>query len=717
MRQVYCLLPMVFSYPVWYLALCASIGLLLALALYFRDRNLAEAGWRRWVSLLALLRCLSVTAIAILLLSPVLRYKQIDKEKPIVLLAVDNSASLNRAMDSVQLEQIRVQLEQIRQDLDEDFEVRAFRFDEALKESDYESLEFGGSSTDLSSVLDGLYDRFSGRNVGALVLASDGIYNTGSNPAYSGRRLPAPIFTIALGDTAVRRDLVISRTYANKLVYLGDRFSLRVDWKALESRGMDSRLKVERIRNGRAELLDQRSVNIAGNLYDADEEFVLEANETGVLQFRVSIDPVDGESTRVNNARDVFVDVLDARQKILILAHAPHPDIAAFQQALEKNRNYEIEVALASDVVNTNKVTPTDFDLIVLHQLPTLMFPSSELLSQVQEENIPALFVLGSMTNLEALPQAQNLVRIRAGRGASTNDVQGTFNPDFPLFQIDPKVASEIRALPPLKAPFGDYRTGPEGVTLLTQRIGTVDTQYPLLVFGQGSRARTGVLTGEGIWRWRLIDYLENGSHEHVDELISKTVQYLSVKGDRRQFRTTLDKRVYGENERIEFGAELYNESYDPVNTPDVDLVISEIMQDTGGRDFEYRFDRRGNTYELDAGSLPPGSYRYRAATSLGGENFSSEGIFSVAPLQLESVRLRADHGLLAELSASSNGLLISSDQIADIPELLGNRKEIRPVLRESVRTREVIHLKYIFFGLLTLLGLEWFLRKLSGGY
>ena len=124
------------------------------------------------------------------------------------------------------------------------------------------------------------------RTVGALVLASDGIYNTGSNPAYGGRRLPAPIFTVALGDTSVRRDLAITRTYANKLVYLGDRFSLRVDWKALESGGMGSRLKVERIRNGRAELLDQRSVSIAGNLYDADCQRTKACIENGLCRVK-----------------------------------------------------------------------------------------------------------------------------------------------------------------------------------------------------------------------------------------------------------------------------------------------------------------------------------------------------------------------------------------------------------------------------------------------
>ena len=38
-----------------------------------------------------------------------------------------------------------------------------------------------------------MYDLYSNQNLGAIVLASDGIYNEGSNPVYASTRLGAPI--------------------------------------------------------------------------------------------------------------------------------------------------------------------------------------------------------------------------------------------------------------------------------------------------------------------------------------------------------------------------------------------------------------------------------------------------------------------------------------------------------------------------------------------
>ena len=37
----------------------------------------------------------------------------------------------------------------------------------------------------------------------------------------------------------------------------------------------------------------------------------------------------------LNNVKDVFVDIIDGRQKILLLANAPHPDLGAIKNAIE----------------------------------------------------------------------------------------------------------------------------------------------------------------------------------------------------------------------------------------------------------------------------------------------------------------------------------------------------------------------------------------------
>jgi hypothetical protein len=240
-----------------------------------------------------------------------------------------------------------------------------------------------------------------------------------------------------------------------------------------------------------------------------------------------------------------------------------------------------------------------------------------------------------------------------------------------------------------------------------------VNTEYPLLVFGESQGLRVGVLAAEGLFRWRLFDYLDAGNHERFEALVGKSLQYLAVKSDRRNFRTLLAKNLYTGKENIVFQAELYNDSYEPINTPDVDLVVT----DADDKRYEYRFNRQGKGYVLQAGSLPPGSYRYRARCTWNNREFTGEGLFTVAPLQLEALNVTANHGLLAGLSAASGGRFFNNGDLDALADSLRANNNIRPVLHESLQTRSVINLRLLFFLLLALLSAEWLVRKLQGGY
>jgi hypothetical protein len=82
-----------FQYPSWYITFCLLLGLVYALALYFKDNKFTESPtWSRWI--MGTLRFLSVSGIAILLLSPLIRSITEDVKQPIVVLAEDGSQSI-----------------------------------------------------------------------------------------------------------------------------------------------------------------------------------------------------------------------------------------------------------------------------------------------------------------------------------------------------------------------------------------------------------------------------------------------------------------------------------------------------------------------------------------------------------------------------------------------------------------------------------------------
>lgn len=694
-----------FQYPAWYILLCVLLALGYALGLYFRDRTFREQSAQlNW--LLGGLRFLAVFLLSSLLLSPLLKSSQLDTRKPIVILAQDVSESVAAGIGDDEKAAYRQRLEGLADELSSNYELVEYSFGSEVREAI--DTAFNDKVTNISSLLTSLYDLYSNQNLGAVILASDGIYNEGSNPVYASTRLSVPIYTVALGDTTPRRDVVIKRVFHNRIAYLGDQFSIQVDISAQNCAGRNTTLTVYRVEDGDTRQLQRVPVNIDRNDYFQTQELILDANRSGVQRYRVVVGQVEGEASTVNNVKDIFVDVLDARQKILILADSPHPDITALRQSIIENKNYEVTIAYLTDL----QENLAEYDFVIFHQLPSRRFDIGPLIEQLDRLNTSRLFVVGSKTNLSRLNQEQPLVTI-IGDGRNTNEVQARVAPGFNLFNLEERVTDNLPNFAPLIAPFGDFEAAGDAEVLLFQRIGRVDTRYPLWLLGEADGHKVGVFCAEGLWKWRLFDYLQHDDHAIFDELISKTVQFLSIKEDKRRFRVNLSKNIYDENEPIFFDAELYNESYELINEPDVSIVITH----SDGREFGYTFNKSNKAYTLNAGTLPVGNYRFRASVVVNGRELTYDGQFSVQPIQLELYETTADHSMLRLLSEKYGGRLLYPNDLGALPALIREKGTVKPVIYETVRTRAVINLKWIFFLLLGLLSLEWFLRRYFGAY
>jgi hypothetical protein len=348
-----------------------------------------------------------------------------------------------------------------------------------------------------------------------------------------------------------------------------------------------------------------------------------------------------------------------------------------------------------------------------LHNLPSITTDIAAILRVLNEKKTPRLFFGGLQTNFTMLTKIQNLVSINGTDGKNTNDVQPTVAPNFATFTLDPKVVSELPKFNPALAPFGNFAATPTAQTLLFQRIGKIDTKFPLLAVGDDNGIRTGVFMGEGVWKWRLFDFLQHNNHEIFDELFGKTVQYLSLKEDKRKFRVTLDKNIFEENEAVIFGAELYNDNYELVNEPDVAMTV----KNKDNKEFTYNFNKIGKGYTLNAGILPVGNYTFRATTTWNGQPQTFDGQFSVRPIELELFDLTANHAVLRQLSQKFGGEFIAQNNLASIADLIKNKESVKPVIYETTKTRSVINLKWIFALLAALLAVEWFLRRYFGAY
>lgn len=694
-----------FQYPAWFLIFCALLGLGYALLLYYRDSTFREQApaLHRW---LAAFRWITVTLLSTLLLSPLLKSMFTEIKKPVIVLAQDHSESVAAELKGEALEQYKNNWEALKNALSDRYEVHQLAFGDQVREN--VDFNFKDKVTNISELLRGVYDLFNGQNLGAVVIASDGLYNEGSNPAYTDVPLSAPIYTVALGDTIPKRDLIVKRVFHNKIAYLGDKFSIQIDVAAVNLSGKQTVLNVSKNTESGTEQIHSIPINIANNDFFITKEILLDADQPGVVSYIISTAALPGEANTVNNRREIFVDVLDARQKILLLANSPHPDIGALKNTLESNKNYQVSTAYASDA----SVDVGKYDLVVLHNLPSGTNDCASLLKTLDDKRIPRFFIAGMQTNYYALAGAQGLVNIQSN-GLQTDDAQGRVSTQFAGFTLSQRLIEELPKFNPLTSAFGNFAATPQAQVLLHKRIGKVDTEQPLLAFGESNGIKTGILLGEGLWRWRLFDYMQHQSHEIFDELMSKSAQYLSVKEDKRKFRVSLEKNIFNENEPVVFGAELYNDNYELLNEPDVALSV----RNRDGKEFTYTFNKLGKGYTLDIGIFPVGNYTYKATVNFNNQNLYYQGRFSVQPVEIELFETTANHAVLRQLSTKLGGETLFPSQLTSIAEKLKANETVKPVIYHTTQTNPLINLKWIFALLALLLSAEWFLRRYFGAY
>jgi len=677
---------------------CLLAGLLFAWFLYRKTDHLDK----RLRYILFSIRALSVTLILFLLFFPLIRNISYQLEKPVIVIGQDNSLSVGNIYPSgFNKQQYEKDLQQLAQQLSEKYEVKVYHFSDSAGEGfDFSNQ---GKLSNGAGFIARLKDELPDRNIGAVILASDGIFNRGGSPLYDLNNIKASVYTVALGDTIPKKDLIIANINHNNLVYLDNEFTIEVQVQAFESKGGRTTLSV--LDNGKK--IFEQNLEIPSNPFVKNIPVKLKAEKLGIQRYTVQLQPINGEISEKNNAQQIYVEVIDARQKVLIAAAAPHPDIAALREAISSNKHYEVKVGLGDDL---NTILTKDYDLIILYQLPAIQGNARSFMAQLAQNTVPVWYIIGAQSNMTALNQMQNALSFN-GNTSMMQEAYSDVDAGFTAFNLDAGSARKIEGFDPLQAPAGKPVVNGNAAVALRQRIGKVRTESPQLFFINENGRKAGYLIGEGLWRWKLSEAQKDQHADVFNSLISSTVQYLSVKDDKRKFKVYTSKNTFDENEKILINAVLYNDSYVSVNTPDVSIQI----KDQEGKAYSFLFSRTEAAYELDAGTLPAGSYTYTATTTLGNKKYTAQGAFHVHSLIAEYQQTIANHQLLNAMAVQTNGKMYMPQDLSKIVNDIQSNEEIKTLSYEDRKYEELVNFKWVFALIVLLLSIEWFLRKRNG--
>ncbi|WP_425392885.1 hypothetical protein [Ekhidna sp.] len=654
-----------------------------ALGSYFlyTKKKVPWTSTQNWI--LASIRFLAILSLALLLLTPSVRQVTNTVQRPVVAIAVDNSESVparGTGADDILLtiNEIKEQLEDI------DLEVEIINFND--------SADFNYSTSNLTQLLEKATAQTDEKNLRGIILATDGIYNRGSSPLY--KNFITPIYTLGLGDTIPSKDLSISRVLYNKISYLDNETPIRIELR--QNGFLNERVRLQLTENGK--LLDRQELELSKQVQEVT--FNIKSETEGLRHIIASVTPLKDETTLENNRSNIFMEVVDGSQKVLIVANAPHPDIKAIRNTLNETGNYQTDIYIPG--IHDEKPNEI-FDVVIFHGA----FTSG--VKFTPKENPGKWYILSNESSITSVNKSLSFVNIER-RGSQPDKVVGSFNQNFSKFKIED--VSAFEDYPPIQVPFGNYNVSGPTEIVMYQRLGSVKTDKPLMVIYDDGSDKNAVLFGQNIWQWKLQEAAINGNANQFDNLITKTIQFLAIKNDKKQFRFEIQKRNITDSEPAQFEAEVYNDIYERIYNNNISITITSSEGDAQNYSFtdsEYNSTFRSPTF-------PPGIYQYVAEVRIGDTRFTDRGEFSVQDINPEYINLTADHKLLKNLAEKTGGSYAhranTNQLIADVES-----RDFKSKIKSEESLIPLYKTWWWYLIIFLLFSSEWFLRKYWGGY
>jgi hypothetical protein len=687
--------------PIWAIAVWGLFAFALSW-FYYRKKS-----WLKEVNLIMrrvmfLMRGIGLTLLGILLANILIQSTKLDKNNPYLIRIVDNSLSMKNYKDSTQVDaEVKAFIRSLNGSFDESYNSLTFNLDKGIK--DVDSLNFNNEYSNFSSVLNTIYDDYYGRNIGAVVFVSDGNYNQGVRPTFAVEKFKnIPFFTIGVGDTVQKTDQRIQNVVANDIAFLDNTFPIEA---SIEGMKLPSKEYTVALLEDGKKIHEEKYKHTDDQISLTKVKFLVSAKSAGIHEYTIQLSEQEDEYNLENNIKRIYLEVLDDRSKILMLAEGLHPDLGAIKMALAEEQNLEIDVITTK---NFDEVKELDsYDLIVWHN------PGSDgknaIFERVVRADKPIWYIVGPKTSQQTLNQLDLAPTVQTT--GQKDNVGIAYNTRFNLFELNRNTISVINEFPPLSAHYGKIKYPKNASILGYQKVGSIAKPEPVFFFGE-KQEKYAVTYGNGLWNWRLGSFQQGQSHEAFNELIQKTVQYLIIKENKSRLRISIPKEIStAENTVID--ARFYNESYEPITEPTINFTLTK----RDGTSFDYAFLALDDFYKLDLGKLDYGRYTWKANVSFNGKSFDKSGNFVVEEVALEAQSTRADHQLLNQMALNQDGAFYTLDNASRVIEVIKNRKDITPVAYEQSTYKKLIDNLWWFVLLILIFGGEWVLRRYNGGY
>ncbi|NER15596.1 VWA domain-containing protein [Spongiivirga citrea] len=661
---------------------------LLALALsVFYYRIKAKSSGKNTI-LFAFFRFFTLFFIGLLLINPKFKSTETQLEKPNLVVIADNSSSIPFIDRDTLLKNTFSKLK-ADNDLLEKFDIGSYTFGKTINQAN--EVLFTDNRSDLETALASVKEIYRNQP-SAVVVLSDGIQTYGNDYQYTKMGDNQHIFPLVVGDTLTKEDIRVDRVNVNKYAYHKNRFPVEV---FVSYNGTSLISKEVIISKGRSTAAKQK-VELSSQNSSAIVTFELPANSIGVSTYSAYIQTLEDEKNTRNNRKAFAVEVIDQKTKVLIVSDIKHPDIGALKKSIESSEQREVWLSDTS----LRNIDLNDFNLVVLFQ-PNNRFKTVFEKADALKKN--KLVIAGPKTDWRFLNRTQT--NYQQQPTSQKEEVQPVLNINYNAFITD----TDFSTYPPLQTTFGQLNFKVPHQVLLSQRIGSVDTENSLFATFEIDGRKEGVLSGEGLWKWRSQDFQNTGDFKQFDGFMAKVIQYLASSKKKNRLTVNYESFYYG-NDDVTIEAQYFNESYEFDPRVGLSLAITDTISK---QQRTIPFVLKNRTFEVDLSALPSSTYNF--TVKVDGKNISRSGRFKILEFDVEKQFFTANGKKLGQLAESTEGSVFYEDQIDDMINQLKQDERFKTIQKSKEKVIPLINWKYLLFFIILSLSIEWFLRKYNG--
>lgn len=211
-----------------------------------------------------------------------------------------------------------------------------------------------GSTTNIERAVRRAVESVGSAPISGIVVLSDGGFNAGATveeTARIARERRIPIHAIGIGDPSEPRNIRVAELTAPEAAFQKDPVAINARLTAEGLEGESLRVELlERVGDGGDEgrVIDSRTIQVALGGSVAPLTFERRPAATGRHVYTLRVSPVPGESITDDNERQVSVNIIDARTRVLLVSGLASWEYRFVATLLERDATFDLSCWLQS---------------------------------------------------------------------------------------------------------------------------------------------------------------------------------------------------------------------------------------------------------------------------------------------------------------------------------------------------------------------------------